>query len=55
MDAKLEVLAAKMNYEMCKALTPDYAWRESAADTILKGLFERVLRDDAAKSEGEGK
>lgn len=43
MDAKLEVLAAKINYEMCKALTPASAWRESAADTILQQLFARVF------------
>ena len=55
MDVKFEVLAAKLNYEMCKALTPSYAWKESAADTILQGLFERVLGDAAAPSEGEKK
>jgi hypothetical protein len=51
MDAKLEVLAAKMNYDMCKALTPDYLWRESAADTILQGLFERVLNQPEPQAE----
>ena len=55
MDVLHEVMAAKLNYEMCKALTPDYLWQESAADTILQGLFERVFGDDAASSEGEKK
>ena len=55
MEAKLEVLAAKLSYEMCKALTPAYAWKESAAETILLGLFKNVLGDDAASSEGEKK
>ncbi len=55
MEAKLEVLAAKLNYEMCKALTPAHIWRENAADTILQGLFAKVLGDDAAPEQGEKK
>ena len=51
MDAKSEVLAAKLNYESCRALTPAYAWKESPADAILLDLFERVLNPSSAADE----
>lgn len=55
MDAKFEVLVAKTNYELCKALTPKWAQRESAADTILQELFKRVLGTPSAAPSEEKK
>lgn len=55
MDAKLEVLSAKINYDICKAMTPAWAWKESAADTILVELFKRVLDTPTAAPSEEGK